>query len=260
MKSTCHNLNNPLRIDTIEMFKKVDSTDFPNVLFINQYSYDLIQTKDPFTIYRITDAEDGRMYYGDTLIPKDKINCKYLVGPSNVPGEYILYMDKIDNYVDDLIIIATFDNPQKAINAMVRFNNIGNHTIIHKKIYDLLYNYIDNLISLHDLIISFISLFGYKDDPRLQKLIEIITMYDVSDNKSKNKDLPMTVKDRLPFIVKEVNNPLMNYYIDYYNIILKYNFFKDDKFNVSKSKLNLSDVIKEIIHVMYIDCYKVSAY
>lgn len=253
MRSTDHNLNNPLQVDTIKIFREKESAKYPGVIFTNQYMYDLIQTKDPFTIYKIIDADDGRMYYGDTLIPKDKVKTQYLIGQSNVYGEYILYMNKIEDYTDNLIIIAVFDNAQKAVNAMIRFNNIGNHSKIHMDLYEALLSYIDKELSMHDLLISILTIFDHREDPRLQELIELITSYDIGNIKSKNLDLPLSVKTRFSDLENHKDNSLCKLYIEYYNIICKYDFFKSDKFNTTRDKIDLSDPINDIINVLWKD-------
>lgn len=247
MKSTDHNLNNPLRIGNIDLAREAESWQLPNVLFVTQEFYDLIKIKDPLTIYKITDSKDQRMYYGDHRIDVEKIGIKYLIGPSKKYGEYILYMNKIYDHNDHLIEIARYDDPQKAINAMILCNNAGNHTATDIKIYNAIISFIDEDISLHDLLISFLCIFGYKEDPRLQDVIETVISYN--DNNSRNfSDL---FRYEIVNYANTFDNPLYGLYSDFYNVIVKYDFFKDQKYHKGLESLDLSDVINDIISVVW---------
>ena len=247
MKSTDHNLNNPLRIGTIDLMREVENWTLPNVSPVSQDFYDLLQTKDPNTIYIIKDSKDGRMYFGDHLILKNKTILNYVLGIDNTSNaKYVLYMNQIYNFQDNLIEIARFEDPQIAINTLNLYNNIGSHNSIEIKLYNLLIMYIDESISLHNLITSILCVFGYSNDPRLQQVIETAITYQQNNTKLFN-ELFIHV---LGNYAKTSANELYKFYNDLYNIILKYNFFKDKKYHCSLENLDLSNIISEIINLM----------
>lgn len=249
MKSTDYNLNDPFVIDSINLQRTLDSRHYPNIEHVNQNFYDLIQIKDPNTVYVINDATDGRIYYGDILIPKERNDVSYLIG-NDKKGNYVLYMNRVVGFNDKLIEICKYKDPQDAINNLNLFNNSGSHQPMNLKIYTTIISYLNDNISINDMILGIIVIFGFKNDPRLQYLIETSRRYIMEVNGKIDKDLPPLWREELRHFKDRYPDSLFIYYSDLYDIIVKYNFFKDDKYNLNVNEHpDLSDVINEIINM-----------
>lgn len=235
-------LDNKMVIDQIDLYKLVGT---PEYISVTQEEYDLIQKKDPTAIYIISDTP-GRMYIGDNLLEKEKPKNTYLLGPSNQFGEYILYLNHPDDWVDHLLEISRYSNPQQAIDALNKFNRVGSHVDSALQTFNLIVCYIQSEITLHELLIGIISLFGYRDDIRLQQVIERATTYDVTRN---SRDFSPLMREEIPSW-KNDENYLFTYYSDLYDVIVKHNHFKGREFHVDPEELNLSNVINDIIKVI----------
>lgn len=250
MKSTDYNLNDPFAIDSIHLQRTLDSSHYPNIEHVDQNFYDLIQVKDPNTVYIINDSTDGRVYYGDILILKERNDVSYLIG-TDKNGNYVLYMNSVVGFNDKLIEICKYKDPQDAINSLNLFNNAGSHQPINLKIYSTIIPYIDNNISINDLILGIIVIFGFKNDPRFQYLIETSRQYILEVNGKIDKDLPPLWREELRHFKDRYPDSLFTYYSNIYDIMVKYNFFKDERYNLDINEHpDLSDVINDIIKVI----------
>lgn len=243
MKSTDQNLNNPLRIGDIDLLREAESWRNPTVQLITQEEYDLLQTKDPLTIYVIHGSNPHRMYLGDCMIHEDSRSCKYLVGMDESKA-YVLYMSIRDNGIDKIVPISRYKNPQDAIDAMNMCHNAGSHQKTNMVLFNSIAAFIDNHISVNDLVIGVLCIFGYERDPRLQNIIEVAISFGV---KSSKLDIPVIFREELPSMGDRYENSLFDLYSDVYNIIVKYDFFKDERYHNSCDKLDLSSPIYDIM-------------
>ena len=149
--------------------------------------YQLIQSKDPYTIYVITDRDT--MYYGDTLIERDFYRLTYVMGIDSETNEYIIFKNLSDGKGADYFCeVRRYSDVNKAINDL-RMSTIGQqHKVYYGKWTSLLHLYINNELTLHNLLIGIISSVGYDNDPLFQHIVqkvphEISANWDESENK-----------------------------------------------------------------------------
>lgn len=240
MKSTDMNINNPLNVERIDLQRNVDLWKSPRVEVISSFLYDRLNVKDPMTVY-VTD--NGNVYLGEMLIEKDEISCKYLLGMDN--DEYIILMNLRQMNQNRLIPIARFEDINTAVDVLHRYNKVKSHRKISLSIYTALSAYIDKFVGIGDLILSIMVLYGYKNDPRLQKVIHVYSEYH------ENNDVSMAALflTNLPSFARAYNNPLFDYYNEIYKVIEKYKFFKEEKYN--KGELtDLSSAVSDIENIM----------
>jgi len=255
MRSTDHNINNPLKTIDIDTFRTINSWNSFKFISITQEEYDLMQIHEPYTLYHIKDSKDNRYYVGDMLIENEIKKVKYLLSIDD-NKLYTIYMNQVDTYNNsELIPICSYEDPQVAINKLSEFNRVGSHFDKPLMIYNILINYIEKIISTHEFIIGILDIFGYKEDPRLQDVIQFI----VGHNEHKWQ------KEFLPFLSNEISrmrdlypDSLYPYYSNLYDLIVKYNFFTDKKYN--ETDVNLSKEIDEIIKIMNVNKFKFSEY
>lgn len=240
MHSSNHNLNNPTSKISLDLLREVSSLKCPTVQPTKQVLYDLLETKDPHTIYVITDAPKLKMYYGDKLIHNDDQRPQYLIGQGRHPNEYVLYYS-IPNWNDHIVEICRFDDPQKALNTMAIYNHAGSHSTVDLEVYTMLKAYIDDEISINDLIIGCLVAFGYKDDPRTQDIIQKCNSFGVAD-----RDLPPMFRRELRGFRDNSSNALFKQYSAIYDIIVKYDFLKGPEYQSESDIPDLADVIKDI--------------
>jgi len=242
-------LDNKMVVNRMDINEYPSTVRLPDFMHLTQEEYDLLHVKDPKRIYIIIDAKDRRIYNGDLLISTIKPEKMYLLGPSNTLGEYVLYFREVnDNWEERLIELVRYDDPGKAINALNTFNRVGSHTDYALQIYHLLVNYIQNELSIHELLIGIISLFGYRDDIRLQEVISTAMLYGVQITRLYKRDLPILLREELGNWRKS-DNILFQYYASLYDLIVFYDNFKGREFQVDPDKLNLSEIVNEIIKI-----------
>lgn len=250
MKSTDTNLNNPCSIDNIDLHKTVSSLEFPNVVVTTQDLYDLMQVKDPLTIYVISDGKDRRIYYGETILSKANVDCKYLIGIDD-KREYVLYMNIAEGYYDRLIPISRYKDPQDAVNALIISNNIGSTEKVDMQLYNSISAFIDGSVNVHDFIVGVLCIFGFKNDPRLSVVIDIGIGFGANHS---SLDLPVIFREELPTLADRYNNNLFKLYSDIFNVVVKYDFFKDEKYHIGIQHLNLSSAISDFRNVYISSC------
>lgn len=254
MKSTNYNMNNPMKVDTLDLQKTVDSNLFTTVESISRERYDLLNPKDPYTLY-IVENESGNkpvMYLGEILYDSSNyksITPAYLIGPSlEHYGDYNIYKNiQFSINENHLIEVASFNNIEDAIKCMYLYNNIGSHSSLAVSIYTIIKSYIDKLISIHELIIGIISEFGFKDHPLLQQVIQIAVSYGALQD---HEDLPLLFREELPNMKNSFNNFLLNFYSDLYDLVVRCNFFKDKRYH--QEQVCLANEIFEI-HDIYMN-------
>ena len=234
-----NHINDPLEI--IEL--NINNKKFPRINTITQEEYDLIAIKDNYTIYSITG--ENKLYLGDKLIPKENNDNKYLIGPANEYGEYSLYL--YTNY--NLIELYKFNNIQNAINILNRINHIGSHDDIKINIFNILIKYIDRILTVNETIIGILSMFGYKNNPRLQRLISILSSKEFIPNR--NLDYKINIDNRILNILLNDNDVLCQYAYKIYNIFTLSNYFKDNKYQKrNDDDIDLSDQISKIYNII----------
>ena len=247
MKSTDHNLNNPLKTVDIELLRTVESYHMPNIEAVSQEEYDLIQIHDPNTIFYITNSKDGRFYIGDMLIiPDNTINKYYLNIDTN--KKYVIYVDENAGKTfasQYLIPICSYDDPQVAINELTKFNKVGSHIDRDFDIYNIIASYINKDISTHEFIISIMIVFNYREDPRLQNVIQFCMGHNANRCM---KEFPAFYSELLPIMRDNQPKTLFPLYSNLYDLIVKYNFFTDKKY--SNEDVNLSKEISDIYETM----------
>ena len=235
MKSTDHNINNPTIIDDIPLMRYVEGWELPKIMNVTKEFYDLIQIKDPMTIYNITDDPEHNSYFGNMLLNKNVTRNKYFMTYES-RGEYCIYFnDKNGTHGNDCLIeICRFAEPDVAIRALTTFNAIGDHHSYSFSIYILLSNYIRKEISIHDMLIGIICSYGYKNSTQFQQLLSILNPYIINEH-GIFRDLPVLLREELHNFknIKDITDEkfiLVNLYSNLYDIIIKYNFFKDKKY------------------------------
>lgn len=234
MRSSDNNLNNPMVVNTIDLYSNVNSAP-PNVMRINEETYKLIKTKDPMTIYIVESDQGTKVYKGNSIIKIDYEKISYLLGPSNKYGEYKLYL----NHDGNLIEICKFDDPNIAINLLNRYNQMASHDKLALKVYNIVSEYIKRNIYLSDMILGIISSFGYKDSPKLQDLI--MSLNELTIHK-------LNFRTQNAFMHND--NHLYKIYLGLYDLVESYDRFKSRKFQDNLDNLDLSEIMDKIFNIM----------
>lgn len=253
MKSTDHNINNPLKTLSIDLQRTVESWRMPKVVgSMSQEEYDLIAIKDPNSIY-IVHTPDGKtlLYLGEHLIESPKINNKYYMGMTE-NGEYTIYVDQNAGTGDyftgmqNLIPVCTYADPQVAMDQLVKFNKVGSHMDRDYSLYTMIKNYIEKEISTHELIVGILVEFNYREDCRLQNIIE----FAVGHNAHRSiREFPTFYSYQIREMKEMKPESLFVLYSNLYDLIVKYDFFRDKKYQDIEN-LNLSDELTDITKVM----------
>lgn len=239
MKSTDHNLNNPMRIGAID---NSNISDALAVQSLSQEEYDMLATKDPYTMYIINESRD--MYIGVMKYQASIVNHMYLLGPSSVREHFTLYSSNTDMFGNTkLCSICSYDNIQTAVNALSYYNNIGGHGYTSKQIAAVINSYIDKSIGIHDLLIGIISIAGFKHDINFQELMNFLGQF--LKVVASTTDVPLWFRKEL-LCMKNSKNPLMNIYSNLYDLVIKYDFFKGHEFQTDPLTRPLSGVLSDI--------------
>jgi hypothetical protein len=248
MKSTDYNINNPFKKVELDLLRTIPSWNILNILNITQEEYNLIQIHDPHTMYIISDSDTGKVYLGDILIEEDCTINKYYMG-INDRKEYVVYVDQLAGTLDNrsqLVEICAYDNPQSAIDALYQFNKVGSHIKTDFDIYGIIKSYIEKNISTHELIISILVVYNFREDCRLQNIIE----FAVSHNAHRcMKEFPSFYADQISRMRDNKPESLFPVYSNLYDLIVKYDFFSDRKYQ-NIDDLDLSSEIRDINKVI----------
>lgn len=248
MYSTNYNLNNPTSIFQLEVRHLRSIFYHPEVKSVTREHYHALKVHDNL-VYVISDYPH-EIYYGDALLSKGVMEMfsnkpEYYLKYNEDTHEYILAVDRPNlhyiSYMNGLTEIARYKDPQVAINKLVECNRLGNQLSITKSIYESLLGYIKKDNTLIQSILSIIAIFGYKETPEYQMLIETIT---------RNSILKLKIMIASLDSEKE-NNKLYGYFISIYNIFEKYKFFTDKKYDLDLNEyIILKDEINDIIKIM----------
>ena len=240
------NLINPMRTFQVDPSNTAIDSCF-KIEFITQDLYDLMNYHDPQTKYIITNSSDGRVYHGDIMVPKEKANAQYLLSINRETGLYQIFSNCIYDNIDHLVLIEDYNNPDDAISALTRYQNIGSGDEIASGIYIIINEYIKGNININNTIIGILNIFGFKEDPRLQQLHEANILYNKYS--SSDKRISSQYHHILPQLATTHPNSLFNIYYSIYNIFEKYNFFMSDKYQYDNIDLHIE--IHEIINILY---------
>ena len=246
MYSTDHNINNPLKTVDIDLLRTVPSWNIFKYETYSQEEYDLIQIHDPHTVYMIKDNNHNRMYIGDMLIEDKTDEIRYFLSIDK-DKRYTIYMNTSYNREGtDLVPICTYDDPQVALNTLSIFNRVGSHIKPDLDMYNLFINYFDKDISTHEFITGILIIFGYKEDPRLQNVIQFIVGHHAHKCM---KELPAFVSCQIDIKGNMFPDSLFPFYSSLYDLLVKYNFFTDKKYHTKDVDLNkeIADVNKIMI-------------
>lgn len=251
MKSTDHNINNPTNIGTIPFHRYVESWELPSIEFITKEQYDIMELHDPYTMYVIVDTNPKLMYYGDIKIGKAKAPNVYYMTTDYTSEtkeyEYIIFMNSKDGSPyngDNLIEICRFTNAQDAIDALHLYNSIGSHTLPSIQINQVLSSYIFGEISIHDCMIGMIAACGYRNHPALQTIIQMGVTYGV---KHGDRDLPMLLREEVNNMRAAAPYHMVSVYANLYDVFIKYDFFKDNKYKDSIGTPDMMFILGEFL-------------
>ena len=242
LKSTDHNLNNPMSIEEIDYYNHLDSVKLPIVEHLSKAQYDLIAIKDPETIYIITDTY--QIYRGESEIKEEVPKVKYLLGGVNNKNEYILYLNEDGFHRNNLFPIAKFKDIRVAIKTLNQLNHTGSHNKLSLDIANILRSYLDKNISLHTFVIGVISASGYKRSIKLQEFLSRIHNYGAEDkNVFFNDNL---YRDLVQNEINKTDNEIFKKYTILYDLMMSYDFFNNRKY---KNKLDNLDLSPFIFHI-----------
>ena len=226
MKSTDANINHPNQVFQIDLNKMIQDEDRNTIAYLTQAEYDAMGQHDDTVIYIITDSDKGNMYWGDSPVAVNKNTTQYLMGYDPDTSKYIVYVNEVQNYQDDLIPLEAFSKPQDALNAIQSYSYIGGHSIIYLKILKVLDDYLQDFTGLNYTIISMISILGYQNDTRLQQLNQLSIIYG---DQGRKKDISDQHRAMLHNIKNQGTNPLVGLYSDIYDIFVKNKMFSKYK-------------------------------
>ncbi len=254
MTSTDQNLNHPNQVDTIQLMRIVESIKYMQLQPVTQDFYDRIAEPDPHTCYVITDAEDGRMYYGKTMIIPSKLGPRYFLSQDR-ESEYILYVNdrSYNRSGDHLLEVCRFDDVNKALETMRLYNRVGSHASNNLQIYKTLINYINEELSIDEAILSVLVIMGYKEQPEFQSVVQFLVAtnagtYLNGDHQPRwRENLTPICSEELKRRAKVYPGTLYEFYNSVYEIFVKYNFFKSKVYKDEPTLANLSDPIDDII-------------
>lgn len=254
MKSSDNNLNNPLKVDTIDLQREIPSWENPTICPCTQDFYDLIQTHEPNTMYIIIDKNIA--YLGDMLVTDHILSPKYTVGvDANDCNKYIIYFSYPDGLSYHMEEICSFNNPIIAMDYIHIATLAGSHNTFSIKLYHMIKSYIEENINCNELILGIFTLFGYRESPDFQAMVNTITTYthgmksiNTDVKKDKSRDIPQMLREDIRDWRDNDKNHMFVFYSSIYDVIVKYNFFSDKKYK-DLDNLNLSDPIKEIIKI-----------
>lgn len=252
MFSLQDHIDNPMRIpDYLHMEHTVESWKCPRVHQLTQEQYDLIKIHEPNTMYYITDAGRLKVYMGDQLIPEEKLKCKYLLGSKNVfdKPEYSLYMVIENDGRTDLVEIAVTNNLHDAVQLMNTWNKTGYHHETRGIIRQGLVSYIRRENSAHEFIVNILAMFGYRNDPRLQDVINTMTVMGAS----KGYKFDNFASEQLEYLKKHPNNSVYKRYSNLYDLLVKYDWFRGPEYqkdDVDLEMIDLTAQIDEIVRIM----------
>ena len=238
MQCNDNHINSPLRKIQID----VDKIKPLMTEYVTREFYDKMEQHDPGTVYIITDESPVRVYQGDVLIPlSNSYKPKYFMTITD-DGEYAVYealwQEDGSAYLYE---IERYDDPQKALNSIKNYQSFGPKDSLYNMIYITLMEYISKENGLNETIIHIMAQMGYRDDIRLQNIIDAYTSFG---GKMIDRDVPLLFANW----IKAKRDPatLTKLYADIYEVFLLYDFFKGKTY---KSK-DLEEPVQRIVACM----------
>lgn len=234
------NHNNANQSNLLENF--ISNLRMPEVKPVPQDFYDLMTSHDNNTLYVISDSNEPISYLGDIRVYDYK--NKYFIG-QNINGYYVIYKNEYICKSSELIPICIYDNPQAAIDDLSRFNRVGSHVKRDFDIYNIIKSYINRDISTHDFIIAILTIFNFTESSGLYSIIEVAVTYCETNSKLEFSSSYLEIIGK---INSSYPNTIFTIYSKLYDLLIKYNFFKDKKYRVDN--VNLSLEIENIFNII----------
>lgn len=213
--------------------------ELPRILAVTQEWFDTLSTKDPKTVYIILGSKDRRVYHGEVLVSQEFRKPEYFLSTNE--SQIAIYVNFRENYTDRLVKIADYSDIDVAIKDLVRFNTVGAHGKWALQCYNITLRYLLKEISLQDLMIGIMTVFGFGKEPVLQALIDYCLSLGLDP---KSFEPNMEVAANLPHI--KHRHPVFRMYSDLYDVLVLFDFFKDPKYHEFDKKINLSDFIQKL--------------
>ena len=222
MESRDNSLNNPNQIQQLDAYNLTNHVD---VIPLTQEEYDL-RPHDPEDVYIILDSPSADIYLGDKKLPKPAHINQYLLAIGEHRKSFIIYLNMVSNYRDNLVPVAEFNDINDAILALYEYRHIGTHTNLGAIVCEILEHYQDNVYGINEAIINMIAASGFRDDQRLQYLNEEAIHYGVTN---KDRVLPQYYVAALHNLKSRKPDSTIVIYSDIYDIFVKYDFLKEVK-------------------------------
>lgn len=243
MFSTHDNLNNPMKKDWLVLEPSVETWRTPPLVTLSQMEYNLMGTHDPLTYYHTLGA-DGKhhIYFGDHEMSVDKNSCKYLMGPTDHDC-YSIYLVLTNCGSSALFEIARFRDVQDAVKALVQWNQNLYKPVPMEDICETIRNYKDDVISCNEFIISIISMFGYRSDPRLQDVINVMATYD--DDPAYRRHLSAFAQSQIDHNRKNPKNRLFAKYAAIYDLMVATLSFDALNLNIENYAHKITEIMMD---------------
>ena len=245
MYSTDYNLNDPNKINWITLYKMLSLKHYPEIVKLTKDQYDIIQLKDPYTIYFLFDTKE--MFYGDRPIVDHPTSSKYFLTTTHHRNEYLMCVNVRNNNTDNIIALSRYNDPQIAVNHLVLLNDLNTTDHYEVEITNIIVEYLDKTISCHDAIISILSLSRFKNDPRLQDVITNTLNFNANE---KQNDISDMLKRLSNTLIENQSNNLFKYYFKIYDEFVKNNYFKIHKRNMTINEISNTQFAKNVINLL----------
>lgn len=247
MQSIGNMMNNPTKVNEVDI-NLTNISAVRNVIEISKENYENI-TKDPYTLYMVTDTlGNNTLYLGELSVKK--INGpypRYVMGPQT-NSEYVIYavyqwrelywMTPVERYKDAITAVSVLD----------RLNNGGLYTA-SDRIHELLVACLQGNITVNDFIILTIGALGY-DGPTVSALASVVNDEGYGKGKVINgiKMLSETLVAELPKLAYNFPTSMFPTYNVIYNVLVAHNVLWSNKYINDPTNVDMHDVIDDIIN------------
>lgn len=258
LASTDTNINHPLQGNQIDLNKHLyqDLKDTIDPLPVyGRKEFDLIQVKDPNTIYYVREKNNEIVRYQGNLkldnnIERFKISTNFCL-MINDENEYCIYrLEKSNRFhcKNDRILMYRYKNVQDAINKLSELRKIGSGEELNRELYELLISYFNKYINIQDTIFGIMTLYGLNNHISFQPTIILVKNHDMylSDMNIYCKHIHDIVYD-----MRRNTPTLIKIYYKLLQVFVKYNYFNDKKYSPDNlDEIILTDEINDIIKTM----------
>ena len=242
MYSSDNTINDPNHKEILNPYEALNLSNHIEVLSVTQEQYDLMAYHDPQVVYIIYDSRRGDMYIGDNLIPRPQNKNQYLLALGDHRKSFIIYLNAVTGYLDDLIPVAEFSDINAAIAALYQYKKVGTHINLGHVVCSIVECYMNGEYGINEALINIIAESGFRDDIRLQYLNEKAISYGVSN---KDKNLPQYYIAALHNLKDKDPNAIISIYSDLYDVFVKYNFMEDI------TEDNIHEVVSDLMTAMH---------